>query len=63
MMGAPQVLRVVALDGVPTGSQDGTRRGTIVERRHVLVPPAGRVEFIITGPGKNIRQAVFLTRR
>ena len=61
--GVPQVLRVVGLDGVPTGSQDGTRRGKLIDRQHLLVPPAGRVEFIVTGPGKNIRKAELVTRK
>jgi FtsP/CotA-like multicopper oxidase with cupredoxin domain len=40
--GIAQPLQVVAFDGVPTGSQDGTRRGTIVTRTDILLPPAGR---------------------
>lgn len=61
--GVPQLLKVVGLDGVPTGSQDGTRHGKIVDRHHLLVPPAGRVEFMVTGPGKNIRKAILSTRK
>src|SRR6201996_5209628 len=41
-------LEIVALDGMPLSFHDPARR---VERRdHVLVPPAGRVEAIVTGP-------------
>ncbi|MEI9930201.1 MAG: multicopper oxidase domain-containing protein [Rhizomicrobium sp.] len=39
--GAIQSLRVVAFDGVPTGSQDGKRKGTIVTQNDILLPPGG----------------------
>jgi FtsP/CotA-like multicopper oxidase with cupredoxin domain len=60
--GVPQPLQVVALDGVPTGSQDGKRQGTIVTETSVLLPPAGRVEFIVQAPDGNVQDARFLTR-
>jgi FtsP/CotA-like multicopper oxidase with cupredoxin domain len=59
--GVPQTLQVVALDGVPTGSQDGTRQGTMVPRKHILIPTAGRVEFIVTGPAANVKTATLMT--
>jgi FtsP/CotA-like multicopper oxidase with cupredoxin domain len=59
--GHPQTLQVVALDGVPTGSQDGTRQGTLVPKSHILIPPAGRAEFIVTGPGANVKSATLMT--
>jgi FtsP/CotA-like multicopper oxidase with cupredoxin domain len=59
--GVPQQLQIVAFDGVPTGSQDGKRQGTIVTATHVLVPTAGRVEFIVTGPTSQVKQAVLET--
>ena len=37
----PQPLQVVAFDGVPTGSQDGKRQGTIVTEQDILMPPGG----------------------
>ena len=40
----PQKLELVGLDGVPTGSQDGTRLGKLVKVDHVRIPPAGRVK-------------------
>jgi FtsP/CotA-like multicopper oxidase with cupredoxin domain len=41
--GAVQPLEVVGLDGVPTGSQDGTARGrTLVQNSILLAPAAGR---------------------
>lgn len=60
--GVPQPLAIVGLDGVPTGSQDGTSRGKIVRRKHVLLPPASRAEFIITAPSHDVRSAILKTR-
>jgi FtsP/CotA-like multicopper oxidase with cupredoxin domain len=59
--GVPQTLQVVGLDGVPTGSQDGTRKGTLVPRTHILIPTAGRVEFIVTGPAAHVKTATLMT--
>jgi FtsP/CotA-like multicopper oxidase with cupredoxin domain len=59
--GHPQSLMVAALDGVPTGSQDGTRRGTLVLRTHILIPPASRAEFIVTGPDSSVKSATLMT--
>ena len=60
--GVPQTLKIVALDGVPTGSQEGSRQGTIVPANHILVPTAGRAEFIVTAPASTVKTAVFMTR-
>ena len=43
-----EYLEVVALDGMPLSFHDPKRRVEFVS--HVLVPPAGRVEAIVTGP-------------
>jgi suppressor of ftsI len=43
---------VVALDGMPLAFHDPTRRSKIAS--HVLVPPAGRVEVIVTGPSATV---------
>lgn len=48
-----QPLQIVALDGVPTGSKDGQDRGTIVTQKDILLPPAGRAEFIIAAPASS----------
>jgi FtsP/CotA-like multicopper oxidase with cupredoxin domain len=56
-----QPLTVVALDGVPTGSQDGLRLGEAVVARHILIPPASRAEFIICGPSLKVKSAVLST--
>ena len=60
--GQPQPLEIVALDGVPVGSQDGTRQGKSFVQDHVLIPPAGRAELIVTGPANGTKTATLLTR-
>jgi len=59
--GTPQPLQIVALDGVPTGSQDGTRQGTPLHAKHVLIPTAGRAEFIVQGPTASVGTAALVT--
>jgi FtsP/CotA-like multicopper oxidase with cupredoxin domain len=59
-----QPIGIVALDGVATGSHDGTEKhGKVVTASHFLIPPAGRVEFIMTMPPAHTSEAVFETRR
>jgi FtsP/CotA-like multicopper oxidase with cupredoxin domain len=60
--GKAQPLQLVALDGVPTGSQDGTRHGTMATVTDILIPPAGRAEFIMTGPASGTATPVLVTR-
>jgi FtsP/CotA-like multicopper oxidase with cupredoxin domain len=59
--GVPQPLQVVALDGVPTGSQDGTMQGQLVTQTDILLAPAARAEFIVKGPSAKVKNATFLT--
>jgi FtsP/CotA-like multicopper oxidase with cupredoxin domain len=59
--GVAQTLGVVALDGVPTGSQDGTGKGKTIFRNDILLPPAGRAEFIVTGPSATVQNAALVT--
>jgi FtsP/CotA-like multicopper oxidase with cupredoxin domain len=61
--GVDQPLELVALDGVPTGSQDGTGAGKAVWVKHIVIPPAGRAEFIVTTPTAGVKQAVFMSNR
>jgi len=51
-----QQLEIVALDGVPLSFHDPKRR--VEMARHILVPPAGRVEAIVTGPGAGARASL-----
>jgi FtsP/CotA-like multicopper oxidase with cupredoxin domain len=48
--GVAQPLKIVALDGVPTGSKDGKHQGTIVTQNDILLPPSSRAEFIVDAP-------------
>ena len=41
-------MKVIALDGMPLNFHDPTRSSVLMN--HILVPPAGRVEAIVTGP-------------
>src|SRR5204862_5772621 len=60
--GKPQPLQIVGIDGVPTGSQDGKRQGTIITRKDLLIPPASRMEFIIKAPDSTVRSAELVTK-
>ena len=60
--GMPQTLSLVSLDGVPVGSQDGTHPGGLIPITDLLLPPAGRMEFILTGPSSAVRSAQFATQ-
>ncbi len=59
--GTAQPLEVVALDGVPTGSQDGTSRGKRIVETDILLAPAARAEFIVTGPSSSVKNATLMT--
>jgi FtsP/CotA-like multicopper oxidase with cupredoxin domain len=59
--GVAQPLQIVALDGVPTGSQDGTMQGQTVTRTDILLAPAARAEFIVTAPSTAVKNATFMT--
>jgi FtsP/CotA-like multicopper oxidase with cupredoxin domain len=59
--GVPQTLQIVALDGVPIGSQDGSRRGSIVGATHIFLATANRAEFIVKGPSSKVSKAIFRT--
>jgi suppressor of ftsI len=49
-------LEVVALDGMPLGYHDPSIRTRSM--KHILLPPAGRVEAIVTGPPANSHAAL-----
>jgi FtsP/CotA-like multicopper oxidase with cupredoxin domain len=59
--GVAQNLQIVALDGVPTGSQNGTGQGTIVNATDILIPTAGRAEFIVSPPAPSVKSATLVT--
>ncbi|MGO8793037.1 MAG: multicopper oxidase family protein [Terriglobia bacterium] len=56
----PQPLGVVSLDGIPI-NENGMSGNRIVWESHILLPPAGRVEFIVKGPPLGV-SASFVTR-
>ncbi len=59
--GVPQTIQVVAIDAVPANSQDGTRQGKLIPVTHFVVPPAGRVEFIVSAPPSTVKLAQLVT--
>jgi FtsP/CotA-like multicopper oxidase with cupredoxin domain len=59
--GAPQPLQVIALDGVPAGSQDGASRGRSFTETDILLAPAARAEFVVTGPASTVQNATLMT--
>jgi FtsP/CotA-like multicopper oxidase with cupredoxin domain len=59
--GKIQPVKIVALDGVPTGSQDGTGQGTTLTQTDVYIPPAGRAEFVVTAPAASVKTAALST--
>ena len=60
--GRVQPLNLEALDGVAIGSQDGTRKGRLQRRGHILLPPAARAEFVVIGPSAKVKNALLITR-
>jgi FtsP/CotA-like multicopper oxidase with cupredoxin domain len=59
--GKPQPILLVALDGVPVGSQDGSAHGKLITVTDLRLPTAARMEFIVTGPSQKVKSAQFLT--
>jgi FtsP/CotA-like multicopper oxidase with cupredoxin domain len=59
--GVPQPMVLVGLDGVPIGSQDGTRRGKLLVEKSIRLPPASRAEFIVAAPGYHVKVASLVT--
>ena len=52
--GVPLSMGVVSLDGVPI-NENGKSADRILWKSHVLLPPAGRVEFIFAAPANGAR--------
>ena len=59
--GVPQTLQVVGIDAVPVNSQDGTQPGHPIPVKHFLLPPASRVEFIVSAPPSSVKRAQLIT--
>ncbi len=61
--GKPQQVEIVALDGVATGSQDGTRHGKLMPVDDVYIPPSGRAEFIIPKIPAHVKRVTLETKK
>ena len=59
--GRPQVLQVVAIDGVAVNSQDGAGPGGMIPVTDFVLAPAARVEFIVSAPPRNVQLAQLIT--
>ncbi|ROM58200.1 hypothetical protein BK648_05450 [Pseudomonas poae] len=58
----PQTLNLIAIDGVPINSQDGTGgTGQSIAVNHFRLPPASRVEFVANMPGVGVQKATLMT--
>ncbi|MEH1939761.1 MAG: multicopper oxidase domain-containing protein [Nostoc sp.] len=55
-----QPLKLVAMDGVPINA-DGQLQYQNKSVYHIILPPGGRAEFAIKGPGASVKDAKFLT--
>jgi FtsP/CotA-like multicopper oxidase with cupredoxin domain len=58
--GAPQPMGLVSLDGVPV-NEGGMAANRILWESHVLMPPAGRIDFVYKAPAAG-SQATLITR-
>jgi FtsP/CotA-like multicopper oxidase with cupredoxin domain len=59
--GVLQTIQVVAIDGVPVNSQDSDDPGRLIPVTHFVLPPASRVEFIVSAPSSAIKLAQLIT--
>jgi FtsP/CotA-like multicopper oxidase with cupredoxin domain len=59
--GRSQTMQVVAIDGVSVNSQDGVQPGSLISVTHFVVPPAARVEFIVSAPPPGVQLAQLIT--
>jgi FtsP/CotA-like multicopper oxidase with cupredoxin domain len=59
--GVPQIIQLVAVDGVSVNSQDGTQPGGVIPVNHFRLPPASRVEFIVNNPNASVKLAQLVT--
>jgi FtsP/CotA-like multicopper oxidase with cupredoxin domain len=55
--GVPQILGVVAVDGVPI-TQKGELKSRILWEDHVGLAPAGRIEFLFKGPPEGMKTSL-----
>jgi len=60
--GTAQNIQIVGIDGVPVNSQDGTQPGSTICVTHYRLPPAARVEFIVSAPSSSVKSAQLITQ-
>jgi FtsP/CotA-like multicopper oxidase with cupredoxin domain len=60
--GVAQTIQIVGIDGVPVNSQDGAQPGQLIPATHFLLPPAGRVEFLVNAPAPTVKVAQLITQ-
>jgi FtsP/CotA-like multicopper oxidase with cupredoxin domain len=60
--GVAQTIEVVGIDGVPVNSQDGTQPGSPIPVTHFRLPPASRVEFLVSAPSSTVKTAQLITQ-
>jgi FtsP/CotA-like multicopper oxidase with cupredoxin domain len=59
--GVAQPLQIAAFDGVPTGSKDGRKQGTLLTQTDIVLPPSARAEFIVAAPADTVQKAQLIT--
>lgn len=59
--GVPQTFQVVAEDGVPVNSQDGTQPGHLISANDYRLAVAGRVEILVKAPSSRVQVAQLVT--
>ena len=57
----PQLMEVVALDGVAVNANGSGPSGTLPQN-HLGIPPGGRAEFIVKPPDSTVRSALLVCR-
>jgi FtsP/CotA-like multicopper oxidase with cupredoxin domain len=59
--GVPQTIQIVGIDAVPVNSQEGPQPPALIPVSRFRVPPAGRVEFLVTAPSPSVSVAQLIT--
>jgi FtsP/CotA-like multicopper oxidase with cupredoxin domain len=60
--GVAQTIQIVGIDAVPVNSQDGPQPGQLIPVTHFRIPPASRVEFIVSAPPSKVKLAQLVTK-
>jgi FtsP/CotA-like multicopper oxidase with cupredoxin domain len=56
--GKKEMLQLVGMDGIPINVDDRQKKISV---EHILLPPGARAEFIVKGPGRRVKSALFKT--